>query len=865
MVNKGVRKLDQKDRLENLEFNSHIYREVGELIFEKVIPSKFQDGDSVRRRIFKNTVYALFSNQIFRCNDDQVKKDDVDAFLAQLDELDSKINYTQAIYIFVLEFIGFSAFDKLSNKDKSEIFSVNQIEDRFHSMFAEFTTEYAEACIRKKPSKKYVKDLWSKLKDRSIEVTTQLKELKTCFSLDALKDQYSYFISKIVNTKLNYINIYEESDKGRTVINRTSLLPVNFSSDFHVFNQFLNNQDSLLSNHFAIMGIYDVIDEHGVALYEDIQKVEAIYKEIKKDFIPVIFYALGDQFFINTRSKDHFSSSVSTDLNSFSFKSQHFAVYFLHYLFGDTSILNSDGFVMSVDSLPMKSLFLFSRLVDFTQSFDLNYDDLCLVSDDFLVDFYVNKSPNLLIDDSISVEEESNLLNYLNSLKSLIEFQLQSVGINSYFKDYISFYLLRSCIFHISSFLGSNSFYSTFLVMNKGDQICVQNQALAKMFLADFVPKNKYLTSNSAFLKKAGLYSRSISANFPDQYLELNLLTGSSFYYVKDLISRNSEDIALNDLYDRYSSLEFLESVFEESKRVDQTFDFLLNYPSINSLFSVYSVFSVQSDTSLEFFLYENLEDLDNVVNQIIDEYISVESSDIDSLSNSAILLLHYFLNVLFRFKKIDSFTYVSLYEKINNKSQELNLNTYNEVECLRYSKSFNTLFDIKQNINKGFLMHILDEGINSENIILLFTVLKSLNYLDIFVDSILFKSNMEEVLLSLLDLNTLESKYVFRMLVFKILNSQVSFASKSFQSVFLKVYACKKYDQLHKLEIGLENAILESLEMFPSDMYEQDYDQFLDDLFEYVLRKSKCEVRLDNFDIDKAIESNSLGFFLKK
>ena len=178
MVDKAVRKLDKKDRLENLEFNSHIYREVGELIFEKVIPSIYEGGDSVGRRIFKNTVYALFSNQIFRCNDDQVKKDDVDAFLAQLDELDSKINYTQAIYIFVLEFIGFSAFDELSNKDKSEIFSVNQIEDRFHSMFVEFSTEYAEACIRKKPSKKYVKDLWSKLKDRSIEVTTQLKELK---------------------------------------------------------------------------------------------------------------------------------------------------------------------------------------------------------------------------------------------------------------------------------------------------------------------------------------------------------------------------------------------------------------------------------------------------------------------------------------------------------------------------------------------------------------------------------------------------------------------------------------------------------------------------------------------------------------
>ena len=157
-----------------------------------------------------------------------------------------------------------------------------------------------------------------------------------------------------------------------------------------------------------------------------------------------------------------------------------------------------------------------------------------------------------------------------------------------------------------------------------------------------------------------------------------------------------------------------------------------------------------------------------------------------------------------------------------------------------------------------------MDEGINSENVMLLFTVLKSLNYLDIFVDSILFKANMEEVLLSLVDLNTMESKYFFRMLVFKILNSHVSFDSRSFQSVFLKVYACKKYDQLHKLETGLENAVLDSLEMFPSDMYVEDYDQFLDDLFEYVLRKSKCNVKIDNFDIDKAIESNTLGFFLK-
>ena len=101
----------------------------------------------------------------------------------------------------------------------------------------------------------------------------------------------------------------------------------------------------------------------------------------------------------------------------------------------------------------------------------------------------------------------------------------------------------------------------------------------------------------------------------------------------------------------------------------------------------MYCVFSVQSDTSLEFFLYENLEDLYTVVNQIIDEYISVESVDLGALNNSAILLLHYFLNVLFRFKKIDSFTYVSLSEKINNKSLELKLNIYDEVECLILKK----------------------------------------------------------------------------------------------------------------------------------------------------------------------------------
>ena len=130
MVNKRVRKLDKKDRLENLEFNSHIYREVGELIFEKVIPSIYENGDEIKKKISKNTVYALFSNQIFRSNDLHVKNDVVDVFLTQLDDLDSEINYIQAIYVFVLELIGFSAFDKLSSKDKSEIFQ-HQIEDRF--------------------------------------------------------------------------------------------------------------------------------------------------------------------------------------------------------------------------------------------------------------------------------------------------------------------------------------------------------------------------------------------------------------------------------------------------------------------------------------------------------------------------------------------------------------------------------------------------------------------------------------------------------------------------------------------------------------------------------------------------------------
>ena len=88
----------------------------------------------------------------------------------------------------------------------------------------------------------------------------------------------------------------------------------------------------------------------------------------------------------------------------------------------------------------------------------------------------------MLIDDSISEEEESNLLNYLNSLKSLIEFQLKSVELVRILRIIYSL-LLRSCIFHISSYLSSKSFYSTFLVMNKGDQICAQNQLLQKCFI----------------------------------------------------------------------------------------------------------------------------------------------------------------------------------------------------------------------------------------------------------------------------------------------------------------------------------------------------------------------------------------------
>ncbi|MBI96587.1 hypothetical protein CL656_05525 [bacterium] len=857
----GLNRLTRVDRNELLDFNTDMYFEIGHLILNSLISDIYDDGAAVSQKLFKKIVYALFSNSIFRKNDKLVRKDDVDVFLAQLDKLDNGIDYSQNIYNFVLELIGYTAFVTRPDYVKAQIYSVNQIDDSLKPHFVSFTKKLAENCMRTQTSKTFVKDMWAKLKDSSSEVVLQLKELKTFFSVEALGAEFSGMISNIIHSKLSFINVYDSkviisSDNG------FSLKPVLFSTEFYSYNNFLNNEQSLLRNHFAILELDEILMRHGEGFLNDIEKIQRIYNDIARDFTPVNFYTLDGELFLESRNSTFY----------FSFYNVHTVIHFLHYLTDDFCYLRYDEFTLDVNCLPVKSLYSFKNLVEITKTYNLSSKDLKLISSEFLPTiFNYECSNNVLYDqpaddlvnlNSYSDKEETFFL-YLDFLKLFIESKLKVLDLSNFTSTYVTFNLLKSLLFYIGSYLDSGVFDSRFLLMKKGDQIEEQNQFACQLFLPHLIPSNNSLESYSAFFKKARLTNQSIACKFDVQQIELNLLTGSSYNYVKELLNNDIDEFSLNELYKKYTSLEFLESVSTLQGKLSQAFDLLKAETTLKNLSGVYSIFCSFSSLNLEFFLFENKDDLHEITFKLIEDYLEISKLEfvLEFKSNTVAILFHYFLNVLLRFKKIDSFTFGSLSDNINEKSDFLDFSTYPEVDSLRYVSTLKSVYEVNKTVNQGFLLHILERGIDSTNLILFFDILESLNLFDVFIESLLYKKDLEDILNSLLDLDSTRSHYLFRMIMFKVLSSKVTYSYRKFQSVFLKVYSCKKTNQLRLLKSDLEMAILALLDHFPLDIYEDAFDSCLDSLLNSYLKKSKCSNRIPDFDIDKVIASNSIGF----
>ncbi|MBT5347048.1 hypothetical protein HOJ01_02950 [bacterium] len=860
-----LNKLTRTDRNEGLNFNAYIYFEIGDLILNSLILDLYDNGVSVSEKLFKKIVYALFSNSILRKDNKLVRKGDIDVLLTQLDEFDHGIDYNQNIYNFVLELIGYSAFMSISDDIKAQIYSVNEIHDSLKPHFVSFSKKLAENCMRDRTARTFVKEkMWGILKDNSSEVVEQLKELKTFFKVEALGAEFSGMISNIIHSKLTFINVYE-SKIVKLSDNDFSLKPILFSTEFYSYNSFVKNEESLLRNLFAIQELDEILMRHGEGFLNDIEKIQKIYYDLNRHYTAPNFFTLNDELFLE-------SSNLTL---YFSFNDICNSIHFLHYLSDDTCYLSCDNFTLKVNCLPIKSLYSFKNLVQITKTYNLSSQDLKLISSKFLPTFFNYEYSNNVLYDQIDDDDdndagllsysdkEESFLHYLGFLKIFIESKLKVLDFSNFTLTYVTFNLLKSLLFYIGSYLDSGVFDSRFLLMKKGDEIQEQNQLVSNLFSPHLLPSNNSLKSYSAFFRNAKLMNQSTVCNFDIQQIELNLLTGSGYNYVKELLNHDIAEFSLNELYDKYTSLDFLESVATLNGKSSQAFELLIQEPNLKNLSGVYSIFSSFSSSALEFFLFENKDDLHEITLKLIETYLDISKLefDLEFTSNTVAILLHYFLNVLLRFKKIDSVTFGNLSDNINEKSDSLSSSTYTEVEFLRSGARLKSVYEVNKTVNQGFLLHILENGIDKSNIILLFDILESLNLFDIFIDSLLYKRNLEDILNLLLDLDTTRSHYLFRMLVFKVLSSKVSFSNKKFQSVFLKVYACKKTNQLNLLNKDLETAILESLDHFPLDMYKDDFDLYLDNLLQSYLKKSKSSNRIPNFDIDKVIASNSIGF----